>query len=768
MSSIHPLTVTFTSDWHIGSGTARHDSLDRIVQRDQNGMPYAPGKTLRGQLREACLDAAVALDNGSKTGPWVSLHNSLFGSPGVDGHINVTSAFLHPDLVASLREAPEFVDALTFPRSSTAVDSRGRAVKDTLRTEERARLGATLHGQITLPDEYDDWSVKLLLTAGSRLLTHMGGKRRRGAGRCRVAIDDLGELSDHVKRAKDSDPNISSNTTSVSTETFVPQGEWRHHRLVLTTLERVMIVDQVLGNVVSGQSFVPGTYLLRLLTETYGTELRDAVKNDRISISHATPSTGGPARALPTPNSLHHRKLRNEEDLEVIDSLMIEFVKNPSGGSPTIEQTVSVRGYVTSGDTAVRRVTDLPVTSAKTHVSTTRDDNLNVTSTPFTYQSIEPGAVFSADIWWQGGPQDLQALAGKHRIGTSRATEYGLVEIEVDPAGQAHPDPGDVGAGEELVVWLTSDLLLPSQQPTAKAFVQHLAQLLDADLQPATTGIGWAAMSTGRRDGWHSGWGLPRPSAMVIAEGSVFRLITDQPISGSRLAEIQRVGLGVRRAEGYGAVVFNPSWLASPTPFDLETTPAVNKPVVHAAPELSAEERSWAKAIRALAIGQIIRRHSVTIAANDDLRRRLVPSWPGNTQIGLLRKALEEIDISKESKQAPAALTELFGLKLRAKENRPEPKKDWQGWNLEACGSLVKNPHNIGIRGNKQTGPRGVAVEAWAQICAAHDIAIKPPADDAPDPDRELRSHLGWRLLRAVWLEAIAYERNMQKTGGDR
>ena len=45
--------IEFTSFWHTGSGLSSGTESDIVVIKDKNGLPYIPGKTLKGLLREA-------------------------------------------------------------------------------------------------------------------------------------------------------------------------------------------------------------------------------------------------------------------------------------------------------------------------------------------------------------------------------------------------------------------------------------------------------------------------------------------------------------------------------------------------------------------------------------------------------------------------------------------------------------------------------------------------------------------------------------------
>lgn len=62
------LTVHTLGDWHVGAGHGIPGGADAVVRRDEGGLPYVPGTTLTGLLRDACLTVAVALDDGADGG----------------------------------------------------------------------------------------------------------------------------------------------------------------------------------------------------------------------------------------------------------------------------------------------------------------------------------------------------------------------------------------------------------------------------------------------------------------------------------------------------------------------------------------------------------------------------------------------------------------------------------------------------------------------------------------------------------------------------
>ena len=46
-------TITFHSDWHCGSGLAAGADVDALAIKDKDNLPFIPGKTLKGLIRQA-------------------------------------------------------------------------------------------------------------------------------------------------------------------------------------------------------------------------------------------------------------------------------------------------------------------------------------------------------------------------------------------------------------------------------------------------------------------------------------------------------------------------------------------------------------------------------------------------------------------------------------------------------------------------------------------------------------------------------------------
>ena len=55
------LTVTFASDWGVGTGTGVAGGVDAVVERDSQNRPVVRGSVLTGILREQAANAAHAV-----------------------------------------------------------------------------------------------------------------------------------------------------------------------------------------------------------------------------------------------------------------------------------------------------------------------------------------------------------------------------------------------------------------------------------------------------------------------------------------------------------------------------------------------------------------------------------------------------------------------------------------------------------------------------------------------------------------------------------
>lgn len=175
--------IEFFSNWHCGSGLAAGADVDALVVKDTNGLPYVPGRTIKGLLREAAYELnQYAKENHS------SLLAEIFGisgdeTPTTSDKTRTGKVFFED---ANIAEGDAIVKArltshLFQSFSSTAIDENGIAKGNLLRRIETV-VPCTLVGSIlNVPDGGED-----LLKEAMRMVKRMGTGRNRGYGRCKI------------------------------------------------------------------------------------------------------------------------------------------------------------------------------------------------------------------------------------------------------------------------------------------------------------------------------------------------------------------------------------------------------------------------------------------------------------------------------------------------------------------------------------------------------------------------------------------------------
>lgn len=206
MSGTCLLTLEIQSYWHIGNGKEAGAYADALVLRDFQGLPYLPGKSLKGLLREAFT---LASDNRWFADAPKELVRLLFGDENrtgmeAQGLIQVTSATLTEEEQAFFSREPAARAQLFNVLASTAIDpDTGIAKTGSLRTTEVAvpmRLAARVnlnagHPQYRANAGLLDKQFPLWLGQAVTLITELGAKRHRGLGRVVITVEPVQEAA---------------------------------------------------------------------------------------------------------------------------------------------------------------------------------------------------------------------------------------------------------------------------------------------------------------------------------------------------------------------------------------------------------------------------------------------------------------------------------------------------------------------------------------------------------------------------------------------
>jgi len=572
--------------------------------------------------KQASWRGAVADIFGAQPPDWGDVAQELDAQAASPARLSVRPARFSPELCAAVAHKPALRAAFCFLQPGVKIDSdSGRAQDNHLYFSETARAGAELTAKLELGEGLGEKHLALLW-AGAKAVRRIGGDRRRGKGRCRLELrgavwDDPSKrwrdlldpenpperLIQHTPKHPDDRP---ADDDERCPEATAQAGGWQALDYRLEANTPLVAVQTVAGNVVKSLDYVPGTMLLGHL----GQALRAATGQDpdkgdmavrrwiadgRVALTNAYPEVDGQP-SLPAPMAFE----RPKEDaadcaITVRNSLLASSgdagARGEDGGTPgdVVKQYKALRGGYVAQDDAGETLYHQPSLGLNMH-NTIKDEKQRPSQQVgglYAYQHIRAGARLRGQIRLapelayiatdQTKRQKLrEALNKPIRIGRSKKDDYGQAQFTLlDDApsealgGRAAPNES---ADDELVVWLLSDLLARDELLAFGGHPDGLAKALEAELG-VTLELDEAEKTPScrgrhqRRDGFQVNWGLPAPSLVGLAAGSCFRF---KKVEGQwRPEDLQRLamsGLGARRAEGFGQVALNPSFLCAEPP----------------------------------------------------------------------------------------------------------------------------------------------------------------------------------------------------------
>ena len=185
------------SDWHVSSGIGDSYRADSVLVKDRDGLPYIPGRAVKGALREGAHRLTEARPDlkAAEDAFWGTRNNSAESNR--TGILHVSSARLPRDLreafaAAPDSEKPSLVRDLTIVRRQTALDERGNTIDHSLRSLECGIAGLTFKADLDIDggDIPEKWIIAYM-TCVCAAVRSIGGSRSRGLGACRVCLDGI-------------------------------------------------------------------------------------------------------------------------------------------------------------------------------------------------------------------------------------------------------------------------------------------------------------------------------------------------------------------------------------------------------------------------------------------------------------------------------------------------------------------------------------------------------------------------------------------------
>lgn len=171
--------ITFLCDWHAGSGLSSGADADAVVIKDDHNLPFLPGKTIKGLLKDVFKDFAEVQPDllhkefiRNNFGEYIDAEKKSH-----TGGLFFSNVELNQNEKAMVsKETSQF-----FYRNlaATAITENGVAENSSLRNIQVC-IPVVLNGHI---DGVNPKDIHHFETA-FKYLRHIGSNRNRGLGRC--------------------------------------------------------------------------------------------------------------------------------------------------------------------------------------------------------------------------------------------------------------------------------------------------------------------------------------------------------------------------------------------------------------------------------------------------------------------------------------------------------------------------------------------------------------------------------------------------------
>ena len=185
------LVFDIQSFWHVGSGSGQGANLDALVVKTLAGLPYLPGKSVKGLIREALQTAEDYGNSNVCAGTTQRLCGTHTGNnPTISrfetepGSLAFTNAIIEGMEEWAVINKGKTADLFTQV-ASTSIDSTGVAVAKTLRRIEVA-VPVKLVAIVETNESSEQWFAAL--RAAAPLVRGIGAGRNRGFGRCQLEV----------------------------------------------------------------------------------------------------------------------------------------------------------------------------------------------------------------------------------------------------------------------------------------------------------------------------------------------------------------------------------------------------------------------------------------------------------------------------------------------------------------------------------------------------------------------------------------------------
>lgn len=556
------MIIRLKSDICIGSGYSYEGTVDNDVCYNENGIPYIPGRRIKGCLKEAAELIRIPttdIENLFGTGGKRNLQKIFVGNAYPDGYENLNQE------LSMLRRSEKYKDDLTAQkilnrfthiRANTSIESStGVADENTLRFTRVINQYSTA-GDFKEMEFVSDISFdcdEKTLEKIIRSLRHMGFSRNRGLGNVSCSLRDIEAVPD-----SESMPECSKNQDM--------QEMARLDYQIVNTQSLMMSA----GNDSRSETYISGQNMLGALAGMYLEKKKDhtadkdslfadlflngSVRYSNLYISEKKKDSGKMIPYVPAPLFLNELKKTKEIVNTAKPSNGSHYGKDGRLDAGNGNQPKKLKGkYVSIAGDSIRILepeTDIEFhhTSKKIYAPDSPEDGQL-----YAFTVLRQGQSFCGSIFGKKCHLEILEWLLKHadlRLGKSKTAQYGACAVSAMSINSTSRLI-TIEAGEEILAALESDgvFLIPGLGYTDrydKVMNQIAKELLISWEMPEHP---HSAMQTVTVSGYNTKWNLKKPSFPAIRAGSVFHYRLKESI---KIEEESWVGQ--KNHEGFGKV----------------------------------------------------------------------------------------------------------------------------------------------------------------------------------------------------------------------
>lgn len=507
------------SDAIFGSGYSVPAGEDIGVCRDAGGYPYLRGSTLKGLLRQSLTDL-LAWTGGTQDTLDGILGREGWAGGQEDRQIQLT------DL--TMKDSPRDPEDCFALRTFTAMEN-GVVKSGSLRTAACIRRGSKFGGWLEC-DSGDESLIRQAL----RGIKWAGTMRSRGFGRVRLTAGK-------------------AVPTAQKPEHPVEPAKCLFYRL--RTESRVLLTDATrsTGNEQQTWGFIPGSAVRGWVIGTLArqdpdwfSQHREALLTEETRFLDAMPSREG---MVPLPSVMGFYEDKEET---VFESVVVKETFTPGLKRAKTGSFCALKGHTMD---CWRAATGGTVRINRSAADTTQTQM-------FQTHCLEPGQTLEGYIFLKQpelAPAVATALSGDIWLGADRFSGYGRCQVEecrpvARPAWQEaygcqEPDQ----TGQRLYMLALSPVSMVNQAGEVCGLDEKaLARALEVDRVQVVR----CSTAVSEYGGYNRTWSSRVPTARMYDRGSLFLLECSTPPSLTALHRLEQEGIGIRRAEGFGQVLF--------------------------------------------------------------------------------------------------------------------------------------------------------------------------------------------------------------------